>query len=220
LWKQFTKDTNFTITPREAIIWGKNNLKPVAVPGKKHFYTDTNYYLLGLIIENITNKSFYEVMHQYIFEPLGMKNAFVFGFSKPKVESSYPIPKMTMKDYSNIHPDLEELVLEENGEGYVLKTETKRKNLSCLMPKRMKKIVKGYLPYQFRHTFVTELSKAGVSETQINFLVGKLPEGTLKHYLKADLKLLYESICKIPNFYSYFTRSQIQGSETALKLAV
>lgn len=99
LWKKFTADKNFTITPRDAILWGKENLKPVAIPGKKHYYTDTNYYLLGLIIENITNKPFPEVMHQFIFDPLGMENAFFFGMSKPKVDLTLPIPKMTIKGY-------------------------------------------------------------------------------------------------------------------------
>ncbi|MFO7525061.1 MAG: serine hydrolase domain-containing protein, partial [Ignavibacteriaceae bacterium] len=69
LWKKLVKEPQI-ITPREAAIWGKENLKPKFKPGKKHFYTDTNYYLLGLIIENITGKQFHEVLHQYLFEPL------------------------------------------------------------------------------------------------------------------------------------------------------
>jgi D-alanyl-D-alanine carboxypeptidase len=58
-----------TITPREALFWGKENLKPVAKPGEKHFYTDTNYYLLGFIIENITRRPFHEALHKYILTP-------------------------------------------------------------------------------------------------------------------------------------------------------
>jgi D-alanyl-D-alanine carboxypeptidase len=92
LWKKLVKEPQ-TITPREAVIWGKNNLKPKFKPGKKHFYTDTNYYLLGLIIENITNKKYHEVLHQYIFEPLGMDNAYMFGYSKPSVKSDFPVAK-------------------------------------------------------------------------------------------------------------------------------
>lgn len=61
------------ISPREAVLWGKENLKPVAEPGKKHFYTDTNYYLLGLIIENVTGKHYHKVLHEFIFHPLAMK---------------------------------------------------------------------------------------------------------------------------------------------------
>ncbi len=87
LMKKMIQDPEFKTTPRDAIIWGKENLKPVAAPGKRHFYTDTNYYLLGLIIENLTGKAFHEVMHWFIFDPLGMQHAYMSGFSKPKKES-------------------------------------------------------------------------------------------------------------------------------------
>lgn len=92
-YKLFDKcraNPDFKITTREAIEWGKQNLKPVAKPGKRHFYTDTNYYLLGLIVESLTNKSFHEVMHEYILDPLNMDNTYLFGFSEPKQKKEYP----------------------------------------------------------------------------------------------------------------------------------
>lgn len=97
LWKKFLNDPDFRTTPAEAIIWGKENQKPVAVPGKRHFYTDTNYYLLGLIIERITGKAFHEVMHEFVFEPLGMENAFMFGFTKPEKDRGYPAAGLFIK---------------------------------------------------------------------------------------------------------------------------
>jgi D-alanyl-D-alanine carboxypeptidase len=90
LLSKLTDDPGFTITPRDAIAWGKEHLKPVAVPGKKHFYTDTNYHLLGLIVESITGKAFHEVMHENVFDPVGMKHAYMHGFSTPRVESGSP----------------------------------------------------------------------------------------------------------------------------------
>lgn len=97
LYEKFQDNPSFKITPKEAIIWGKENLKPVAPPGKRHFYTDTNYYLLGLIIESITQKAFHQVMHEFIFDPLGMENARVYGFSQPKKDSGYPIANAFIK---------------------------------------------------------------------------------------------------------------------------
>lgn len=90
LFKKMKNDPGFNITPREAVNWGKINLKPVAKPGKKHFYTDTNYYLLGLIIESLTKRPYHAVLHEMIFEPLGMSKAYMFGYSKPKIESQLP----------------------------------------------------------------------------------------------------------------------------------
>lgn len=91
LYEQILKDPGMKITTQEAILWGKKNLAPIAPPGKRFFYTDTNYYLLGLIIEKVTGKPFYEVMHELIFDPLGMESAYMYGFTEPKVKSEYPM---------------------------------------------------------------------------------------------------------------------------------
>lgn len=89
LLKKMVDDPELKFSVREALEWGKNNLKPIAKPGKKHFYTDTNYHLLGLIIENITGKPFQVAMHEMIFEPLKMNHAYIQGYSKPKVDPLY-----------------------------------------------------------------------------------------------------------------------------------
>lgn len=93
LLKQTIKNQKI-ITPREAVLWGKQNLKPKFKPGDKHFYTDTNYYLLGLIIENVTQKPYHKVLHELIFDPLNMENAFMYGYSEPRIKSSYPTAKL------------------------------------------------------------------------------------------------------------------------------
>jgi D-alanyl-D-alanine carboxypeptidase len=90
LLKKMIANPDLKISVREALEWGKTNLKPVGKPGQRHYYTDTNYYLLGLIIESITNKPFHDVMHEMIFDPLNMENAFINGFSEPKVQPQYP----------------------------------------------------------------------------------------------------------------------------------
>jgi len=89
LYKRMLKEP-FKITAREAVIWGKENLNPKAKPGEKHVYTDTNYYLLGLIVESVTGKLYHEALHKMIFEPLGMQHAWMQGFSEPAVKSVFP----------------------------------------------------------------------------------------------------------------------------------
>ncbi len=97
LLEKIIEDKDFTITPREAVIWGKKNLKPHFPPGKKMKYTDTNYHLLGLIIENITGKPFHEVLKEYIFVPLKMQKSSMLHYSEPLKEYSYPIANFSMK---------------------------------------------------------------------------------------------------------------------------
>ncbi len=97
LLNKMMKDPEFELSPREAISWGKENLKPISVPGKRHSYTDTNYHLLGLIIEKITGKAFHEILHEFVFDRLGMQHAYMHGFSKPRVESGYSTAKAYIK---------------------------------------------------------------------------------------------------------------------------
>ncbi|NHJ05226.1 MAG: class A beta-lactamase-related serine hydrolase [Candidatus Heimdallarchaeota archaeon] len=44
------------------------------VPGNQHNYSNTNYFLLGLVVEQITGKSLVEFAEEEIFTPLGMKD--------------------------------------------------------------------------------------------------------------------------------------------------
>lgn len=47
-------------------------------PGKRFSYCNTNYILLAMIIESITGKSYPDYMQQKFFQPLQMKNTYVF----------------------------------------------------------------------------------------------------------------------------------------------
>ena len=61
-------------TAREVIklIYGE----PQAKPGKKHDYSNSNYILLELIVEETTGKSLAEVIRKQILNPIGLKNTF------------------------------------------------------------------------------------------------------------------------------------------------
>lgn len=54
-----------------------------------HFsYNNTNYALLALIIEKVTKVKYAEAMKKIIFEPLDMKNTFVFDENTPKEKAT------------------------------------------------------------------------------------------------------------------------------------
>ena len=44
-------------------------------PGSKFEYTNSGYYLLGLIIEQVSGQNYYDYIQQHIFDPLGMSNS-------------------------------------------------------------------------------------------------------------------------------------------------
>jgi D-alanyl-D-alanine carboxypeptidase len=105
LLQMFLKDPDFTTTPINAIKWGKENMKSHFPPGTKHFYSDTNYYLLGLILERISNKPFHELLSKYIFDPLDMNSSYMLGYSVPSIESTLPLAGFYAKgvDLSKVH---------------------------------------------------------------------------------------------------------------------
>ena len=71
-------------TQQGLIDFTRFNQKAAGKPGEKFLYSDTGYTLLGLIIENITGKSFHEVLHEEIFEPLEMNDSYSMFYSKAK----------------------------------------------------------------------------------------------------------------------------------------
>ena len=68
-------------TPDELLDFTRNYQKAVARPGEKFFYSDTGYILLGKILENVSGISYGELLSKHIFEPLGMKDSYLHGYS-------------------------------------------------------------------------------------------------------------------------------------------
>jgi len=57
--------------PEELLDYARNK-DAYFPPGTDVLYSNTNYILLGMIIDNVTGKPFYEVFKEKIFEPLGL----------------------------------------------------------------------------------------------------------------------------------------------------
>lgn len=110
-----------------------------------HFsYCNTNYAMLALIIEKVTGLKYPEAMKQMIFEPLGMKNTFVFDIEKDRdlIAPSYKGNNMELAiDYldgiygdKNIYSTPRDL----------LKFDKARYAPFFLNPELLKKVYKGY----------------------------------------------------------------------------
>lgn len=86
-------------TDRDKTVWDRHNIltnqdiltimatKNIGLEFKtdtRFSYCNTNYAMLALIIEKITKQSFEDAMKNIIFEPLGMKNTYVFNYNRDK----------------------------------------------------------------------------------------------------------------------------------------
>lgn len=87
-------DRHKTITNQEVLeVMANKNIKLECKPDTRFSYCNTNYAMLALIIEKITGESYSKAMKKIIFDPLGMKNTFVFDNDKHRdtVTLSYKI---------------------------------------------------------------------------------------------------------------------------------
>ena len=79
----FIEDPARTWTAAEMISRARTDLKPHFPPGKGLYYSDTNYQLLGKIIENVTRTSLASALQNYLFRPLGLRHTWLTGSPEP-----------------------------------------------------------------------------------------------------------------------------------------
>lgn len=60
------------------------NRKPAFPPGEGWEYTDTNYLLLGLIIEAVTGTALHEQYRKRLYEPLGLDDTYLEFYEEPR----------------------------------------------------------------------------------------------------------------------------------------
>lgn len=63
--------------------------KPAFEPGIKAEYSNTNYLLLGYIIQEVTNKAYKEALYERIVKRAGLKNTYYFSKINPKKKEAY-----------------------------------------------------------------------------------------------------------------------------------
>lgn len=98
-------------------IWGKKEalqyIRPsVGLVKGRYSYANTNYTLLGLIIEKITGCSAESEIRKRILTPLGLTNTYLEGFekgNKEKVASRYHFATQNFKETAGICPDFTEI---------------------------------------------------------------------------------------------------------------
>lgn len=70
-------------TPQSILDYTRQNLKPHFLPGQGYHYTDTEYFLLGLIIERLYRLPLHEVLEAQILEPLQLTQTSMYFRSDP-----------------------------------------------------------------------------------------------------------------------------------------
>jgi D-alanyl-D-alanine carboxypeptidase len=82
----------------ETIEWARDKLKSHFPPGTDAFYSDTNFDLLGKIIESVTGQPLHIVYEDFIFRPLGLTHTWLIDRSAPQIPSLTPPADVFYKD--------------------------------------------------------------------------------------------------------------------------
>lgn len=73
-------DENKLILNEDILILLKEHQLPLNfTPGKKHSYSNTGYAMLALLVERVTKTPYHQWVHDNIFEPAGMKTAWIWN---------------------------------------------------------------------------------------------------------------------------------------------
>ncbi|MBD3864660.1 serine hydrolase domain-containing protein [Olleya marilimosa] len=95
---QLLIDTSKSWSAQEMIKFTKQKMKPHFAPGKGYHYTDTEYVLLALIIENVSGLSLDKFFKQHIFQPLKMHSSYI-NLKSSAIDNSLDIAKFYASEY-------------------------------------------------------------------------------------------------------------------------
>ncbi len=88
IFEIFVADPNRKWTVEETIDRSRNDMTPNFEPGTAASYSDTNFQLLGKIIESITGKPLEVAYDEVLFRPLGLTHSWLVGRSDPEAAPS------------------------------------------------------------------------------------------------------------------------------------
>ena len=82
LFDMFLENPDRLWTVDETIDRARRDLAPNFPPGTGTSYSDTNFQLLGKIVENVTGKPLQDAYEDFIFQPLGLEHTWLVGHDK------------------------------------------------------------------------------------------------------------------------------------------
>ena len=98
LFEVFVEEPKRSWTVDEVIERARKDLKPNFQPGTDASYSDTNFQLLGKVIEATTGKPLHVVYEEIFFRPLKLKHTWLIGRSGPSLASSSAPADVFYKD--------------------------------------------------------------------------------------------------------------------------
>jgi D-alanyl-D-alanine carboxypeptidase len=107
--RAYTKTPNLRFAPRDLIAIIRRH-KPLFAPGSDVFYDNSNYYLLGLVVQKVTGRTLGQVIQSQILKPLGLKEtSYPTSAAMPSPYSrGYVVENGALRDVTGSSPDISE----------------------------------------------------------------------------------------------------------------
>lgn len=101
LWEKFAKHEGTPTSARRLLLESVTPEAPEAKPGEKFIYSNAGFAIAGHMAEQVTGKSWEELMREKIFRPLGMETA---GFGAPGTAAKNDQPRGHNADGTAVEP--------------------------------------------------------------------------------------------------------------------
>ncbi|WP_304144591.1 serine hydrolase [Mesoflavibacter zeaxanthinifaciens] len=211
---QLLMNPNKLWSAEELIQFSKEKMKPHFIPGQGYHYTDTEYVLLALIIENVSGLSLDEFFMQHIFQPLKMNSSYINLKSKA-INNKLPIVKFYASQYEL--SSLKSLSADWGGGGLV---STTHDLIAFLKAFNTDKIVKKETRLSMQN-WVTEIKGMeygfGIRQVSIDKLTNTESDLQLIGHSGSTASFLW--YCPQLDTYISGTFNQLEVSKSALILA-
>ena len=98
MFEIFVADPKRPWTVDQMIARARDDMRPQFKPGAQAAYSDTNFQLLGKVIEAVTGKPLQVVFNEFFFQPLGLKHTWLVGLSSPQAAMTSAIAHVYSND--------------------------------------------------------------------------------------------------------------------------
>jgi len=212
---QLLMNPNKLWSAEELIQFSKDKMTPHFIPGEGYHYTDTEYVLLALIIENVSGLSLDEFFQQNIFQPIKMNSSYINLKSKA-IDNKRSVVKFYASQYELL--SLKSLSADWGGGGLV---STTHDLIAFLKAFNTDKIVKTNTRLAMQN-WVTE-----TKGMEYGFGIRQVSIGELTN-TESDLQLIGHSgstasflwYCPQLDTYISGTFNQLEASKSALVLVL
>jgi D-alanyl-D-alanine carboxypeptidase len=97
LFDRIVRERDRVWTRRAMLDYARAHYAPVGAPGATFHYSDTNYDLLGMVLEGVAQKPFHAAVRELVIAPVGLRATWYHAFEQAPAEAA-PVADVWVKN--------------------------------------------------------------------------------------------------------------------------